>query len=401
MESSMSTITGDKLQWLVQTLYDATRIPVFYLIRGSSIHSALNQELLSQLLSIPVQRKIQIVYYHHHEQNLKQADKMILLPVSTSEGQGLLVLWPNAHQYLESSPFAVRDQHLYQTTFSEPDDLHPLLSGAIMAHYLIHHEVLDRDQVLEDNQTTAKSYTDGILELSLLEQRERSLFHKSYLSEKQVFNQVRLGDKPKMLLYLKQHMDLNGVYGTLSKHDSLRSKKNLIIAAITLGTRAAIDGGLYSESALTLSDTYIQQIEKLSRIDSIHPILHKILGDFTERVANVHRAHFSKDIRLCQEYIFNHLYDDLSLSVLSKQLQISPSYLSRKFKEETGEALRIFIQRQRIEEAKNLIVFSDYRLSEIYTLLNFHDQSYFIKVFRKHTGFTPREYHNRFVVKPS
>ena len=204
-----------------------------------------------------------------------------------------------------------------------------------------------------------------------------------------------------MLLYLKQHMDLNGVYGTLSKHDSLRSKKNLIIAAITLGTRAAIDGGLYSESALTLSDTYIQHIETLSKIHSIHPILQDILSDFTERVAKVQRAHISKDILLCQEYIFNHLYDDLSLSVLSEHLQISPSYLSRKFKEETGEGLRIFIQRQRIEEAKTLIVFSDYRLSEIYSLLNFHDQSYFIKVFRKHTGFTPKEYRNRYVVKPS
>ena len=127
-----------------------------------------------------------------------------------------------------------------------------------------------------------------------------------------------------MLLYLKEHMDLNGVYGTLSKQDSLRNKKNLIIAAITLATRAAIDGGLYSESALTLSDTYIQHIETLSRIDSIHPILQNLLGDFTERVANVHRAHFSRDILLCQEYVFNHLYDDLSLSVLSAHLQISP-----------------------------------------------------------------------------
>ncbi|MBB6022107.1 YesN/AraC family two-component response regulator [Paenibacillus sp. JGP012] len=263
------------------------------------------------------------------------------------------------------------------------------------------HEVPDQNRVLEDNHTIISRYTEGLLEQSLLEQRERSLFHKSYLAEKKVFEQIRLGNKKKMLLYLQQHTELSGVYGTLSKHDTLRSKKNLIIAAITLGTRAAIEGGLYSESALTLSDTYIQHIETLSRIDSIEPILQNILGDFTERVANVHRAHFSKDILLCQEYIFNHLYDDLSLSVLSGQLQISPSYLSRKFKEETGEALRIFIQRQRIEEAKTLIVFSDYRPSEICSLLNFHDQSYFIKIFRKHTGFTPKEYRNRFVVKPS
>ncbi|MGF6356396.1 AraC-like DNA-binding protein [Paenibacillus sp. 4624] len=392
----MPTISETKLQWILQTLYETTRVPAFYLMRSFDRHPSFSPEIVNHLLSIPIHLKIQIINYN------KQMDTMILMPVSTPEGQGVLVLWPSAQPYVEHVPFAW-DQQRDTTTFIEPNDLHQLLSVAIMAHYLLHHEVLDRNQVLEDNKHVIhiNNHTEGVLELSLLEQRERRLFHKSYLSEKKVFDQVRLGNKHKMLLYLKQHMDLNGVYGTLSKQDSLRSKKNLIIAAITLGTRAAIDGGLYSESALTLSDTYIQHIEKLSRIDSIHPILHKILGDFTERVEKVHRAHFSKDILLCQEYIFNHLYDDLSLSILSTHLQISPSYLSRKFKEETGEALRIFIQRQRIEEAKNLIVFSDYRLSEIYTLLNFHDQSYFIKVFRKHTGFTPKDYRNRFVVKPS
>ncbi|MCM3135674.1 AraC family transcriptional regulator [Paenibacillus polysaccharolyticus] len=392
----MPTITETRLQWILQTLYDTTRVPAFYLKRGIDRHPTLSPELVNQLLSTPVHLKIQLMDYNI------QMDKMILMPVSTLEGQGLLVLWPNAQSYVGHVPFAW-DQQLNSTTFIEPNDPHQLLSVAIMAHYLLHHEILDRNQVLEDNEhvLNINNHAEGVLELSLLEQRERRLFHKSYLSEKKIFDQVRLGNKHKMLLYLKQHMELNGVYGTLSKHNSLRSKKNLIIAAITLGTRAAIDGGLYAESALTLSDTYIQHIETLSRIDSIHPILHKILGDFTERVAKVHRAHNSKDILLCQEYIFNHLYDDLSLSVLSAHLQISPSYLSRKFKEETGEALRIFIQRQRIEEAKNLIVFSDYRLSEIHTLLNFHDQSYFIKVFRKHTGFTPKEYRNRFVIKPS
>ncbi|WP_145414728.1 AraC family transcriptional regulator [Paenibacillus xylanexedens] len=390
----MPTITETKLQWILQTIYETSRVPAFYLMRGLDRHPSFSPELANQLLSVPIHLKIQIIDYN------TQMDKMILMPVATPEGQGLLVLWPNAQSYVEHVPFSW-DQQLNSTTFIEPNDLHQLLSVAIMAHYLLHHEILDHNQVLEDNKHVINSPTEGVLELSLLEQRERRLFHKSYLSEKKVFDQVRLGNKHNMLLYLKQHMELNGVYGTLSKQDSLRSKKNLIISAIALGTRAAIDGGLYSESALTLSDTYIQHIEKLTRIDSIHPILHKILGDFTERVAKVHRAHNSKDILLCQEYIFNHLYDDLSLSVLSKHLQISPSYLSRKFKEETGEALRIFIQRQRIEEAKNLIVFSDYRLSEIHTLLNFHDQSYFIKVFRKHTGFTPKEYRNRFVVKPS
>ncbi|MCM3174840.1 helix-turn-helix domain-containing protein [Paenibacillus sp. MER 99-2] len=397
-------LPNKQLQWILHLIYDSTRIPVFYIADGSErLHSFTSvqpsmsnqtnssRELVGHLLSIPLHQKIQLVYMN------KQADTLILMPISSKEGQGRLILWPNSQRFMDNNMI---DQQL-DTADSHQVDHRQLISAAILAHYLMHNEALNLEQVIEDNQSVVNNKTENVLDLSLLEQRENNLYHKSYLAERKFFEQVRLGNKKKMLLYLKQFTEMNGVYGRLSKNDSLRSKKNLIISAIAIGTRAAIDGGLYSEVALTLSDTYIQQIEGVTQIDSIHPLLEDILVDFTERVEKVHRAHFSKDILLCQEYIFNHLYDDLDLDVLANHLQISPSYLSRKFKEETGEALKIFIQKQRIEEAKNLIVFSDYQLSEIYPLLNFYDQSYFIKVFRKHTGLTPKQYRNRFVVKPS
>jgi AraC-like DNA-binding protein len=63
--------------------------------------------------------------------------------------------------------------------------------------------------------------------------------------------------------------------------------------------------------------------------------------------------------------------------------------------------LKAFVQRKKIEEAKNLIVYSDLSISEIYSVLNFHDQSYFIKVFKKLTGLTPKQFKNNFIIKPS
>ena len=125
----MSTITETKLYWIAQTLYDTTRVPAFYLKRGLNTHPSFSQEWLNHLLSIPVHLKIQIVEY------TKRRDKMILMPVFLHEGQGLLVLWPNAQQYVENVPYAW-DQPLPTATFAEPDDLHQLLGVAIMAHYL-------------------------------------------------------------------------------------------------------------------------------------------------------------------------------------------------------------------------------------------------------------------------
>ena len=86
------------------------------------------------------------------------------------------------------------------------------------------------------------------------------------------------------------------------------------------------------------------------------------------------------------------------MELLANQLNINPSYLSNKFKAETGETLIGFIQRQKIEEAKHLILYSDLSISEIFAVLNFYDQSYFIKVFKKITGLTPKQYKNNFIV---
>ena len=51
-----------------------------------------------------------------------------------------------------------------------------------------------------------------------------------------------------------------------------------------------------------------------------------------------------------------------------------------------------FIQAQRIEEAKNLLRFSERRIAEISSHLAFSTQSYFTSVFRRHTGMTPKQY---------
>jgi AraC-like DNA-binding protein len=71
---------------------------------------------------------------------------------------------------------------------------------------------------------------------------------------------------------------------------------------------------------------------------------------------------------------------------------LNRSYLSQLFKKETGFTVSDFIQIERIEEAKRLIELSGISLSDIATRLQFNDQSYFTKVFKKYTGITPRQF---------
>src|SRR5699024_1482835 len=106
---------------------------------------------------------------------------------------------------------------------------------------------------------------------------------------------------------------------------------------------------------------------------------------------NSKKQQYSSAVTACRSYIFKHLYDEIQLSQLSKIVAMNPKYLSTLFKKEVGISLSSYIRSLKMEEAKSLIMFSDYSLTAIYELLHYYDQSHFTKVFKQYTGITPKQ----------
>ena len=81
---------------------------------------------------------------------------------------------------------------------------------------------------------------------------------------------------------------------------------------------------------------------------------------------------------------------------IAKELFMNCPYLSAKFKEEAGETLTDFIWKEKTEEAKRLLRYSDKSFSSIGAYLGFSSPGHFSQVFKKYTGKTPSEYRDRF-----
>jgi AraC-like DNA-binding protein len=77
-------------------------------------------------------------------------------------------------------------------------------------------------------------------------------------------------------------------------------------------------------------------------------------------------------------------------------LYLRRPYLSRKFIEETGENLTDFILKEKTEEGKRLLRYSDKSLTAISNYLGFSSQSHFSRVFKKYAEITPGEYRYRY-----
>ena len=113
----------------------------------------------------------------------------------------------------------------------------------------------------------------------------------------------------------------------------------------------------------------------------------------TDRVAEkLNRPRSSNYVEQSRDYVRKHYREKIYLEDVAEALKISPTYLSRLFKRETGQNFQDYINEVRVDRAANLLKYSEMSLSEISQYVNFPNQSYFGKIFKKYKNITPRAY---------
>ena len=223
-------------------------------------------------------------------------------------------------------------------------------------------------------------------------QADESL-HNTLDQEQALLRMVRKGDTAALKEWINHAPAIRG--GVLAK-EQLRQKKNTFIVAVTLVSRAAIRGGMDVEDAFSHSDSYIQQCELLSSPSDILNLQYRMVLNYTERVERLHLGkHPSKLTVDVANYIQRHMSEPITTEKIAKELFLNRSYLSRKFKEETGETLTDFIRKEKTEEAKRLLRYSDKPLTAISSYLGFSSASHFSRVFKTYVGSTPSEYREK------
>ncbi len=97
---------------------------------------------------------------------------------------------------------------------------------------------------------------------------------------------------------------------------------------------------------------------------------------------------------------FFHLVEEnnqknLSLSDYAKMIGITPNHLTQTVKLLTGKTSSQIVKAKQLLEIKRLLVHTNLNVSEIANQLNFEDQSYFTKSFKRETGITPLQYRSK------
>ncbi len=243
-------------------------------------------------------------------------------------------------------------------------------------------------QDLNDMETWYESYShqyrssgDSMMNIEMIEMR--------YALEAQLLDAVFNGNEAKAMSLVSK---LSSVTLPCRLSDELRDYKNYTIAFNTLFRKKAEEAGVHPIHIDLCSNQHVQLIEQVTNKDQCHTVWSKIVLNYCRLI----RKHTLRDYSLLTQkiitYINSDLTADLSLKTMSDWLNVNASYLSTLFKKEVGIPLTDFVNRQRIEHAKKLLIATDLPTKTIAQQCGIPDIYYFSRLFKKRTGVTPKLY---------
>jgi AraC family transcriptional regulator len=131
-------------------------------------------------------------------------------------------------------------------------------------------------------------------------------------------------------------------------------------------------------------------VDSLTITLSIHLIRH--YSDWQQPLHQYTGGLSQRSLQQAIAYINEHLAEDLSITALAGELEISQYYFSRLFKQSVGISPYQYVIQQRIKQAQNLLKTTSLSISAIATQVGFSNQNQLTIQFRKFVGTTPSKY---------
>nr|AGS52693.1 two-component response regulator yesN [uncultured bacterium contig00064] len=161
-------------------------------------------------------------------------------------------------------------------------------------------------------------------------------------------------------------------------------------------SRAAFDPNeIKDNTILDFNSRYLKKIEESSSYEEIKEVLNSITEKMSGKIFSFHGVQHFAALGKAERYIWQNYTRKLSLKEIAEISGLSAPYFSTIFKEEMGENLSNYLNRLRVEKAATMLVTTNIPISEIAVSCGFEDQSWFSKIFKNNTGFTPGKYRSQ------
>ena len=225
------------------------------------------------------------------------------------------------------------------------------------------------------------SFDDHLANMAVLEKR--------YAAENEMLRAVTLGQihKEKQFLISFETMQFE-MRGT----SPLRSAKNYSIIMNTLLRKAAENGGVHPVYLDRISSGFARKIEEISVLSAFPTLMNEMFRSYCRLVRKHSIRKYSPAVQKAILLIDSDLSAPLTLSSLAAAQGLSEGYLAKIFKRETEKTVTEYVRDKRMKHAAHLLTTTKLQIQTIALHCGIMDVQYFSKLFKKHTGKTPKEY---------
>lgn len=202
--------------------------------------------------------------------------------------------------------------------------------------------------------------------------------------------------------FLIESKNISKVLGTLiDKHlqekeygQSISNKKNDLIIWNAIFTKEIIKNGVSKSALHPLYNKFYDKIQVITNLTDLQSLEISMVTAYFNILINDIQVTDNFMINKMLQYIHINIENHLSLEKLAKDLNISVGYASDCFKKSMGVSIMRYVQKIKIDRAKNLLLSTDKSILYIGILLGFYDQSHFSRTFKAIVGISPTAYRN-------
>lgn len=185
---------------------------------------------------------------------------------------------------------------------------------------------------------------------------------------------------------------INSIFDNLKKIKKINLVKNTLGDFMSYGKILAEQLNLSDFTSKKIDRFNYSNINKFKKFDHMRQYVLDLYSEIlhSKKHNNIHN--YSYAVYKSIEFIKKNYKYNISLSDISEHAEISKSYLSVLFKQETGINFSTYLIQYRIEKAKKLLLETNYKMYEIAEMVGFLNPYYFSKVFKDITGYTCKQY---------
>jgi two-component system, response regulator YesN len=232
-------------------------------------------------------------------------------------------------------------------------------------------------------------------QLKITIEENKHIIEDRYQYQNKLMDAITKGDQVEVNNLIDSRIDLLVEFSDRIPGSPIRSSKNMAFVSNTLYRVAAERSGIHPVYLHNISERFAILIERTTTIPSLKKLMLLMANEYCELVRTFSTGHYSPIVKKTVDYILLNLGHPITLNTIAKQIHVNPSYLSRKFKEDTGMNITEFINLKRVEEAKLYLQRGNISITDIAFMVGFNDLNYFSKVFKKLTSLTPSQYIKR------